>query len=194
MVSFPSRDQDVAPVVSLTEHRRTREPDEREVHAGEDLAEYEAAATRVLSRRDLSRKELVEHLVGREASSATADVVVARMEELGYVDDTRVAAELVRRRVDRQGKTRKVVLRELLSRGIDSATADEALEAVDDEAERRSALELAEKRARQISGADDAAVERRLTAFLLRRGYDGDVVREAVSHARSSIRTRVRFR
>lgn len=194
MVSFQPHEENVAPVVSLTEHRQKSAESESEQSVDVDLGAYESVATRALARRDLSRKELGDYLADRGAARSTCDVVIDRLKELGYVDDSRVAAEIVRRRVERQGKTRKVVFRELLSRGINSATAEEALTAVDSDVERSSAFQLAEKRARQIHGADENAVVRRLSAFLLRRGYDGDVVREAVDHARSSVRTGVHFR
>ena len=47
----------------------------------------------------------------------------------------------------------------------------------------RTRLAVAERRARQLTGLDRQTAERRLSAFLQRRGYPSDVVREAVTAA-----------
>ncbi len=61
-----------------------------------------------------------------------------------------------------------------------------AVDELDPEVERRNALDVAERRVRQLSGLDRQTAERRLSAFLQRRGYPGDVVREAVTAALSA--------
>jgi len=45
---------------------------------------------------------------------------------------------------------------------------------------------VAERRARQLAGLDRQTAERRLSAFLQRRGYPGDLVREVVTAALSA--------
>ena len=45
---------------------------------------------------------------------------------------------------------------------------------------------VAERRARQLAGLDRQTAERRLSAFLQRRGYPGEMVREVVTAALSA--------
>ena len=63
------------------------------------------------------------------------------------------------------------------------ASHEPAVEDLDPETERENALAVAERRARQLTGLDRQTAERRLSAFLQRRGYSSDVVREAVTAA-----------
>ncbi|MDF2575794.1 MAG: RecX family transcriptional regulator, partial [Agromyces sp.] len=75
------------------------------------------------------------------------------------------------------------ILQELSRRGVDDSAARSAIESLDPDLERQNALTVAERRARQLTGLDRQTAERRLSAFLQRRGYPSDVVREAVTAA-----------
>ncbi|WP_396127758.1 hypothetical protein [Curtobacterium sp. SORGH_AS_0776] len=44
-------------------------------------------------------------------------------------------------------------------------------------------MDLAQKRAGQLRGLDRATAERRLSGFLMRKGYNGGIVRIAVERA-----------
>ena len=108
---------------------------------------------------------------------------IERYERFGYLDDARLAEQLVHSHGVRRGRGSGAVLSELSRRGIDSGIARAAIDALDPEAERENALAVAERRARQLTGLDRKTAERRLSAFLQRRGYPSDVVREAVTAA-----------
>jgi regulatory protein len=102
---------------------------------------------------------------------------------LGYLNDERLAVELATRLSERKGQSRSIISRELRRRGVDSAAAEAALDGLDAGAEENQAAELALTRVRQFSRLDDATAERRLVGFLSRRGYTGQVVREATKAA-----------
>ena len=108
---------------------------------------------------------------------------IERYERFGYLDDTRLAEQVVHSHGVRRGRGSGAILNELSRRGIDSGIARAAIDGLDPEAERENALAVAERRARQLTGLDRQTAERRLSAFLQRRGYPSDVVREAVTAA-----------
>jgi regulatory protein len=83
----------------------------------------------------------------------------------------------------RRGRGSGAILQELARRGVDPSAARAAVEELDPDVERRNALEVARRRATQLTGLDRQTAERRLSAFLQRRGYPGDIVREAVTAA-----------
>src|SRR5215217_2091347 len=99
---------------------------------------------------------------------------------------------------ERKGQSRAVVARAMSGRSIDREIIDEVLDDIDSSDELSAATELAAKRASQLSGLDKQALERRLVGFLARRGYPGNIVREAIAPlltGRSSGATsNVRFR
>lgn len=166
-------------------------PDDPEVR----LAELDLLAVRRLARRGCSEWEIAELLRGHDAAPDEVEHVLAELRRRGYLDDAELARQLVESLHTRKGQSRAVIGRELSSRRIDATIVSEALEAIDDDDELRRALVVAEKRAGQLRSLDQATAERRLAAYLARRGYGSAIIREACSRALSgSKRSGVSFR
>ncbi|MCS5733157.1 regulatory protein RecX [Herbiconiux daphne] len=165
----------LAPVVEL--------PVVPEMSDEERLERVSDTVIRALGRRQLSADETHSLLMAQGASDEEAVVLIARYEELGYLDDLALAESLVERLSERNHKSRAVIARELHARKIPSAYVDAALEQLDDDEEFDRALEAALKRAGQLSSYDHATAERRLMGFLARRGYASAVVREVTRRA-----------
>ncbi len=72
---------------------------------------------------------------------------------------------------------------ELVKRVIAPGAIDYAMDLVDTGDELAQARELAAKRARQYGALEQTVIERRLSAFLLRRGFSASTVRAAVAEA-----------
>lgn len=136
-----------------------------------------------LRRSSLSVAEVRATLAEHGLDEHEIEEWVERYERLGYLDDRRLAEHLVHSHGVRRGRGSGALLHELGRRGIDDELARSALEALDPDVELEHATAIAERRARQLSGLDHAVAHRRLTAFLLRRGYGSEVVREAVRAA-----------
>lgn len=136
-----------------------------------------------LRRSSLSVAEVRATLAEHGLDEHEIEEWVERYERLGYLDDRRLAEHLVHSHGVRRGRGSGALLHELGRRGIDDELARSALEALDPDVELEHATAIAERRARQLSGLDHAVAYRRLTAFLLRRGYGSEVVREAVRAA-----------
>ena len=145
--------------------------------------DVETALLRALTRRDMSEREVRSWLAVREVPENDAEECVERMHRLGYVDDARMATHLVDKLVDRGGKGRGVILQKLTERGIDRATASEAVSHLDDDSQQQQATDLAVARASRMGTLTDEAARRRLHGFLARRGFSSTVIREAVQHA-----------
>ncbi|MGK9148577.1 RecX family transcriptional regulator [Plantibacter flavus] len=159
------------------------------------LAELDLLAVRRLARRGCSEWEIAELLRGHDAEPHEVEHVVEELQRRGYLDDAALARHLVESLHTRKGQSRAVIARELSARRIDQAVAAEALEAIDDDDELRRAMVVAEKRAGQLRSLDQATAERRLTAYLARRGYGSAIIREVCSRALAgSRRSGVSFR
>jgi regulatory protein len=151
-----------------------------------DVDALENSLLKKLNSQDMSVFEVQQWLAGKDAPEADAAELIAKCERLNYLNDERLAHELVSRLSERKGKSKSVISRELRQRGISTAVIETALEAIDDEEELHKATELALQRVRQFSRFDDATAERRLVGFLSRRGYSGHIVREACKEALAS--------
>ena len=82
------------------------------------------------------------------------------------------------------GLSRRRIQGELSRRGIDRATAADAIAEVfvDEGVDEAAAMEQAAiKRLRTMSKLDAVAKRRRLFSYLARRGYDADAIREVVT-------------
>ena len=139
-------------------------------------------ALALLVRREHSRPELARKLRARGVPAEEARNAVARMAEAGWQDDLRFACSLARSRAaGGQGPVR--IRAELASHGIAEALVEEAFaalaEAGDDDWLAR-ARDLVRRRFGQA--LDTLQARRKAADFLLRRGFDGDLVR-AVTRA-----------
>lgn len=135
-----------------------------------------------LARRGMSIAEMHAYLLGREFDEAEAIEECTRLESVGLLDDFALAETLIRTLRDRKGLGRSGITAELRRRKIDPEAIEAALEDLEDD-ELARAIELAERRAPQLRSLDAVTAERRLSGFLMRKGYSGGVARAAVDRA-----------
>jgi regulatory protein len=137
------------------------------------------AALRILNYRFNSEHELRRKLAAKDFDDETIDSTIARLRGEKWLDDARFAEAFVRTRMrKRVGRLR--IRRELIAAGVDDDVAAGALQHNrDDEGERSAALAVARKRAARLdlSTPED---RRKLTAYLLKQGYDMAMIREVV--------------
>ena len=98
---------------------------------------------RLLGRRAHSRAEMRRKLGRRGYSPDETEAAMARLDELGYLDDRSFAEGLVRRRGAIRGPM--ALSAELAARGVDRDQADAALAGFDRDAQLASATRLAER-------------------------------------------------
>ncbi|MGI9823430.1 regulatory protein RecX [Agromyces sp. Marseille-Q5079] len=134
-----------------------------------------------LRRSALSVAEVRSVLVEHGLDQGEVEEWIERYERFGYLDDTRLAEQLVHVHAGRRGRGSGAILQELTRRGVDAEAARTAIEGLDPETEFDNARAVAERRVRQLRGLERQVAERRLSAFLQRRGYSGEVVRQVVT-------------
>jgi regulatory protein len=175
---------------ALGSRRRARLAVVDDEESAETGAERDARIDRLvvsrLRRSALSIAEVRAVLAEHGLDESEIEEWIERYERLGYLDDARLAEQLVHVNGSRRGRGSGAIMQELSRRGVDANAARAAVEELDPDVERANALAVAERRARQLTGLDRQTAERRLSAFLQRRGYPGDVVREAVTAALSA--------
>lgn len=156
------------------------EPDKRARRAG-----VLARAVSLLSRREHSAKELRQKLIVRGFEAEEVDAAMQRLQSCGLQDDLRFAGALVRSRAN-SGRGPVQLRAELARHGLPEDVATLAFEQAEAEQDWKSrAMDLAARRLRgaSLSGLRE---QRRLTNFLLRRGFPGDVVRAVVRELAAS--------
>lgn len=143
------------------------------------------AALRLLAVRPRSAAELARRLRMKGYAPEVAEEVIARLRELGMIDDAAFAGTLVRDRVRLRPQGARRLASELRQKGVDDETARAAIrETMEGEStdERELARRAAEKW-RPRPGEEPARARRRLHGFLARRGFDSEVIREVLDEA-----------
>jgi regulatory protein len=136
-----------------------------------------------LTKRGLSVSEMSTLLERRELDPDDVLAEVERLERVGLLDDAALAENLVRTLQERKGLGRSAIVAELKRRKVESSAIETALEQLDGDDELARATELALKRAPQLRNLDADAAKRRLSGYLMRRGYNGSIVGQAVAAA-----------
>ncbi|MGI6878621.1 regulatory protein RecX [Microbacterium sp. gxy059] len=160
-----------------------------------DARQAEQRLVASLARRGLSVREAGERLRRDGCPRDEADDIIARLVEIGALDDDRLAEQLVHAAVSRKGQGRRAIAQSLAKRQVSREAIDLAIaDLPDDDAER--ALEFARSKARTLVRYDEQTALRRLTGQLGRRGFGGhaamSAARQALDEARGGARG-VRF-
>jgi regulatory protein len=137
-----------------------------------------ARALRLLARREHGVRELGEKLL-RKPDTDPDDVrdVVQELADKELVSDRRYAEAFARDAIRMKPRSRKLLVGELVARGVPAPLAGRAVgvafaeESVDDDVLVRR---LAEAYLPRIAGRSDAARWRRLGGYLQRRGFDNE--------------------
>lgn len=108
--------------------------------------------------------------------------ILERYAEVGMIDDTAFAKAWVTSRHHGKGLAKRALAQELRQRGVGQEAVTEALDELDSDTEKQTALELAMRKLRTTRGEPDA-VFRKLVAMLARKGYPGGVAVRAVKEA-----------
>ena len=145
--------------------------------------EVKEKALRLLSRRPMSRKELVDKLTARPRDKEKepipeelAEEAADRLEELGYLNDAEYA-RTVARHYAAKGYGERKLRDELWKRGVPREYWDQALEEVQDPTDGMDAF----IRRKLMGRTADKETLGKLSAALARRGYRWEDIRAALS-------------
>jgi regulatory protein len=132
-------------------------------------------ALRYLDYRSRSESELMQYLSkDNKFTRDEIETVLRSLKKIGLIDDKRFAEIWVRSRTTYRQKSKFMIKRELLQKGVPTDIIDDALAIVNDE---ESALSVGLKKAKLLKDIDYGTFFTRMSSFLARRGYNSDVAR-----------------
>ena len=134
-------------------------------------------ALNLISYKQRTESELRRRL-SEKAESDVVEEAIERLKERGLVDDAKYAHEWADSRTRRSPRGSRMIVRELVSKGVDPPLAESSVEELDDDA---SARDAASRFARRLADADYESFHRRLWGHLQRRGYGAGVARRAIA-------------
>jgi regulatory protein len=133
----------------------------------------------LLSYRPRSEAELRQRLTEKYDEEAVA-TAIERMRRSGLVDDGEFARYWVQNRLQHNPRGAMALRRELYQKGVDESAIEEALAEYDEE---EAAARAAEMALRKLKGLSPDVLRRRLTDYLLRRGFPYGIVQPIVLRA-----------
>ncbi len=128
-------------------------------------------AVRARSRRELERRLLQAGFSGDEVADE-----LSRLEAVGLIDDEDFARQLARHAFGTRGSGSRAVTDALAAKGVRPDLIATVVAEFDRDPEAR-AEQLARSRARSLVDLDPARAFTRLSALLMRRGYDPSMAR-----------------
>ena len=139
----------------------------------EEIKRCRRSAMQLLEYKSRTERELLQKLRLKGFSEEAADDAAEYVKSFGYVNDRRYAEVYILN--CQQGKSRQKILQELMQKGIDRHTAEEAWEKVSGESrdEKEILRDQMEKKLASLSCVDEKAV-RRLYGWFARRGFSHD--------------------
>jgi regulatory protein len=175
------------------------------LQAGDEFQREYNRALNFLAVRPRSTAEVRERLRRKNVAPDLIDAVIARLNRARYLDDAEFARYWIGERARSRPRGARLLRGELRNKGVSSTLIEEALTnfeataaaehaaqqaaalaagemtepdlvAGDDSRELREALGLAQRKQRSYSSLDPVTFRRRMSGFLLRRGYGYDVV------------------
>jgi len=137
------------------------------------------AAGRLLSRRGYFEHELRSRLLRAGHEADGVETALGRLRTLELIDDAALACTWIAERTRAKPRSREALRRELESKGVDAETVEQALAscAPDDLAQARA---LATAAVGRMAGLPLEVQARRLRGRLLGRGFETEIVTEAV--------------
>jgi regulatory protein len=157
--------------VTAKRGRRDEASGAAEAEARDERPGAFARALDLLARRPHFRAELARKLLARGFEAGEVEAALARVAELGYLDDDGLATAYAAELAGRKGLGRARIGRELARRGAPEEAVERAAGALDEEAELARARAAAGRWARGRA-ADGAALARHLD----RKGFARHVI------------------
>lgn len=137
-------------------------------------------ALHLLDYRDYSYREMFGKLEKTYKNEKLCFEVMKKLVKIGVINDARYAEKLARRLVEAKHYGYYRAKREMLAKGLDSDTAEDALAVYEDSADENLALLLEKKYARLLTDSGDRKSIEKVKSALVRYGYGFDEVNRAV--------------
>ena len=167
-------------IMAAAQLRKGQELDDNEIadlRDQDDVTRAVDRAVRFLSYRPRSITEVRRNLAEKKVDDVVIDATIERLKNLGYLDDRSFAAYWVENRDQFKPLSQRALRYELRQKGI----ADSIIKGVlDDLDEAGAAYRAAQSQVRRHRHKTHDEFRAKISAFLQRRGFGYDVIREAV--------------
>lgn len=152
-----------------------------EILNSEEKKSAKERALNFLSYRDRSEKEMRTKLRQVGFDENIIELTINDLKRLKLIDDKKFAASFARGKMISKPMGAYLLKRELQQKGIEKDVIEQAVEKVFAENDQFSiAFKIAEQKVKRIKNLEEAKKKKRVSDFLLRRGFNWDVVSQVM--------------
>jgi regulatory protein len=163
---------------------RAQSPEPRAADEPPAVSAYSAGLA-MLSRRELSERQIRQRLARKEYEAVDIDQAIERLKSNGSLNDARVAAAIARTQTSVKGRGRIRVRQQIQQAGIGGELAKQAVDDVFGDIDDQALLEAAlGKRLKDGQTIADERTFQRLYRYLVTQGFESDRVLKALSARR----------
>ncbi len=152
------------------------------LQAADDVEQAREKALRFLSNRPRSEWEVRQNLLKAGYADETIERVLERLRGVSLVDDAAFVRYWIDNRAQFKPRGEVALRQELRRKGVDREVIDAVLEE-SEHVENQAALQAALAKAERYRQLPRQEFAQKLSAYLARRGFDYETVREAVQAA-----------
>jgi regulatory protein len=135
------------------------------------------AAYRYLSYRPRSEQEVKLRLKKHGFDRQLIEAVVVRLKEQNLVDDSAFARFWKDSRLSSKPRSKRLIRRELRAKGVAAETVEQVTDDIDDAV---NAYRLGRKRVPALLGLDYPDFYRRLSGYLVYRGFPHEIIKRII--------------
>lgn len=147
----------------------------------ENKRKAKEVALNLLSYRARSEKEISQKLKGKGYSQEIIEHVITDLRRVNLLNDYEFACGWIKDRLKNRPRGVALLKQELIRKGIEKEIIEKALNEFYPEGEEvKIASELVKKRGKRYKELDRKIARKRMSDFLLRRGFSYEVVKEVL--------------
>lgn len=135
----------------------------------------------ILSKSSKTKQELIKKMTEKEYNEDTIAAVIAKVNDLGYINDKQYIENFIRNKADTsQGLNKRTLQNKMIQKGLDKELIQQSLENSDID-EYQNAVQIAEKKLRNLKG-NEREKKSKLYAYLINKGFDYEVCSKVINN------------
>lgn len=150
----------------------------KEMLSADEMEKAFQSAVHLLSFRSRSENEIRLNLKKKEFSQFTIEATIKKLKGAGLVNDADFARQWVEARANLKPRSRWLMEYELRQKKVPDDQIHQAFEIIPDDS--TLALQAARKKMHQFSHLEKDVFRKKITSFLMRRGFQYDVIRQTL--------------
>lgn len=151
-----------------------------EILQADQLRKAYLASIVYLSRMMRTKKEIEQYLLKQENTNETIQTTILRLEEEGYINESKYADSYVRTAVNTTLKGPTIIRNELLAKGIKNVVIENSLKQYSTELQVDHAMELCQKKISSFNRYSSAQKKIKLEDMLRRKGFSTSIISIAI--------------